>query len=490
MTSGNLGGALLLLIACALPVFAGGCSEETEAPAVSMNPWLSGQRLRARLREGGGTSIFLGWVDSELDTACEFLPDDSGVLHCMPITHDNSGAFADADCSERLALYYGSDLCPAPPDGVPEFVTLTLEPRPQTCAGELARSGVWRRGAAYGGEVYFLSDLGCLLGGPNDSAYELGEPVDAVTFVSAKLEEVPFDTGLAARRILAADGAEQTIAVIDQTLETPCLGYLEDYVSAYDDRCVAGHTELVTGQLPFSDAACTEVANVAPLWEEPEGCPPRDRLLVFGEAVGCESSFEVREVGAVLPASISLYDTSGDGSCELESPAEAYLEQGALIPPESLPRLASRFVGDGTLQARAWVDAEGAVMMLLGSQFHDAQADQDCALYEIDGSLRCVAGRGDEGVYLDDACTEPVVPVYEGCTDPPQTGVVIRTTDNCAVVGHAYAVGAAVPTPATLYTSVAGSPCTEATVNAAATYHELGDELPASTFPEVREFVE
>lgn len=484
-------------LACAMGLGAVGCSDKVE-PSVLGDAWQSGSRLRARVLEGGGARALLGWLDSELGHRCEFGPDDGGVLRCMPVTHDFGSAFADAACTERVAVHDAS-VCP-PELGGPLGVVKLFEadPRrtPALCYDHwsaLPPSAVWRRGAELAGEVYSLAgDGACTASQPDGAVYALGDLVDPATFVGAEVRDVPFDPGLAARRLVAEDGAERTIAVLDAALGTLCTEWLTDSPSSYDDRCVAGHLlGLGAVNARFSDASCTEDAQVAPILDTPEGCPPRDTLLLYG-GDSCEQSFEVRAVGPVV-SGVGLYQSAGD-ACVVESPAEWYHAYGDLKPPDTMPLLAARFVGDGPLQTRAWLDTTGAVVMQLHTQLRDARAGTYCGVFEIDGSLRCVVSGGGYPEYLDAACTQPVVDLGDrGCpNDPAPPTVVVQTTDNCAVVGRAHALGPTLPMPAMLYEAPPhmNTPCTPVGVNLAATYHAVGEVVPAETFPEVREVVE
>jgi hypothetical protein len=93
----------------------------SEPPLDQTPPFESGDRLRARLLDGGqGAVAFVEWHDTELDTPCVFHTASDGVMRCLPWNDAASPHFSrfdvhylDPSCSEAVVLFRNSAELPA-----------------------------------------------------------------------------------------------------------------------------------------------------------------------------------------------------------------------------------------------------------------------------------------------------------------------------------------------------------------------------------------
>ena len=74
----------------------------TDASAEALPDYRSGTRLRARLLTAeGGSALFKGWHDKDLDFDCAFGPAEDSMTRCLPQSRSLND-FADAACANRV----------------------------------------------------------------------------------------------------------------------------------------------------------------------------------------------------------------------------------------------------------------------------------------------------------------------------------------------------------------------------------------------------
>jgi len=73
----------------------------------------SGTRMKMRVGtgiNGDGSRDFRGWYDSVLNINCVFRKTEDGLLKCIPeLTSLKDQRYADASCTDRLAVFYADD---------------------------------------------------------------------------------------------------------------------------------------------------------------------------------------------------------------------------------------------------------------------------------------------------------------------------------------------------------------------------------------------
>ena len=67
-------------------------------------PFVDGSRLQAVVQDAdNGAVAFEHWQDTQLGTACQFVPTTDGKYHCAPM-QNNTIAYADASCTMKVAV--------------------------------------------------------------------------------------------------------------------------------------------------------------------------------------------------------------------------------------------------------------------------------------------------------------------------------------------------------------------------------------------------
>jgi hypothetical protein len=76
--------------------------------------WVSGSRLRARLRVGAdGSKSLAGWRDTKLGVDCFFLLAGDGKLRCLPEQAGTASHFSDAGCTQPAMIVTKGCAAPA-----------------------------------------------------------------------------------------------------------------------------------------------------------------------------------------------------------------------------------------------------------------------------------------------------------------------------------------------------------------------------------------
>ena len=107
---------MAILVAAGVSVVTASCSSSSAgAPAAAttdggaeasddaLPDYRSGTRLRARLLTAeGGSALFTGWHDKELDFDCTFGPAEDSKTRCLPRPGSLNSDFADAACTTKV----------------------------------------------------------------------------------------------------------------------------------------------------------------------------------------------------------------------------------------------------------------------------------------------------------------------------------------------------------------------------------------------------
>ena len=118
----------------------------------------SGSRIKMNVGStADGAKMFLGWIDTQLNTGCSFYSAADGKTRCLPAGATGSFYFSDAACTMPLITSF------AGPNPTPSCPALNIPPVMYTgtsipCGGGLR---VWQRGASYAGQVYFQPSSTC-----------------------------------------------------------------------------------------------------------------------------------------------------------------------------------------------------------------------------------------------------------------------------------------------------------------------------------------
>jgi hypothetical protein len=350
----------------------------------------SGTRLRRRYFEpetGPGAVQTIDLFDKDLGVGCTFEKASDGELRCLP-NKLGDVYYADATCSAQPFFVGGSTCSQA-------FGKIT------------GRDALFKRTAtpailAPGATMYYPSSSasgGCqaitMTNAERMGAY-VAEEVPVTAFAHGKLIDEPRSGGLLVRYAEGDDGSRIALEVRDKLRDTRC-----DLLSE-PGRCMP--TE--TAQLGlFSDASCTNgvAVRVASL--------PAPQLLVEVLAAnGCATGHKYYHAGAKLADGAQLYQLTPGGACTtaLSTPGRSYYARGPLIDSlDVFPAVKTRDEGAGPIQARRYVDADGAPLGQ-ASTFWDATKGEECAASKYtDSSYRCVASNSAQyvhGYWSDAAC--------------------------------------------------------------------------------------
>jgi hypothetical protein len=326
---------------------------------------------------------------------------------------------------------------------------------------------------AYGGE--------CISFGPWDATsgyrvYRLGEEVPPETFVGAEITTEPRSDRLAARVMIADDGARQVIGVIDRRSGTSCA------IVGWIDSTVCVPTTLAWSVGEFADDRCTSrigySSALAPFGAESDACAPgavieladrcsRRRLFAVGEPVTL--AFRPDAAGTCAPA-----DRSG----------HLLWLRGPELAPDALPATGEIGLGSGRLRARYASTENGSALFASASRFIDTQTGTTCVPELLcDGSRRCLPDFAVfELFYEDAACTVPLIARDAECEAPIPTIVRIATGE-CAREDDVRRIGASISGTAVF--SRADGTCGTADPGSDFVLHRLGDAIAGSSFAEV-----
>ncbi len=398
-------------------------------------PWRSGDRLRARVIDGGdGALLFAGWYDSELEVDCGFQVVADGSIRCLPRVPSVGEPFIgdfylDAGC-ERPGrfIFRPGDLPPflLGGDGATQD-PLRCDPDARPPHDRLFRPVLIERPR----EVYSGTPGNCTVSGglpPPDSGVEVVElqPVPFESLVGA-VEEVDAHGEVSARGFRGDDGSLEVESLAgpdgkECDLFEPVAG---------SPVCVPAGTPVTSVLDLFADGACSEPLLVVEV--DHQLCPDNVLGLVSeGTCTGARG-------GPGLPTRIlemSRFESGRVFKRAMPSNlCEAIVTSGSVnvramgSAVGDLPRLEVASVGTGRLRAHYGLSSGGVAARnpdvtdrsrRLPYWFEDTARGEVCVITDIGtGELRCLpasASAGEGPVYLDPACTEPaLLSQLDGC---------------------------------------------------------------------------
>lgn len=398
-------GLIIAVVAGAL-VSMPGCGDD----AAPRPPWVSGDRLRAAVVDGGdGAVAFRGWHDRELGVACAFATAADGVLRCLP-TDTAYLVFRDAACTERAAVSFARPDCPGPVyAAAPSGLGCPDDPR-----------ALYPVGAALGvGPVYFDRDGTCepFLSAP---LYAVGPAVEPSRFVAAHVRIEDHGDGLAARVATTDDGARQVLSLADATGASCGRLELSDGASV----CV-GSVAYQAPQLYTDDACAGPTAAVT------DRCQPAPDVVVDDAGVALAAG--------ALPAPVYV---GANDTCAVDDSYTAWT-RGRTATAADFPAAPTITTGAGALQLRWASDAAGAP--LVSEAFVDTARQATCTVARLDGDAgRCVpptmTWSTPPSSFADAACTVPAWPLYGDQGPSTLIGVTSAGACGAAHIDHLYVV--------------------------------------------------
>ncbi len=377
----------------------GDAAAETDTGASEVEPYRSGDRLRAVVeRSSEGLERFSHFHDSELGVDCFPAQATDGEDRCLPRTYVTA-AFSDADCTQPAAISH----CEVLPQWVRSFV-------PSQCPELLDRGSVWLVGTP-ANTLYRRNADGECMTNPGWAGFHVVE-ADPEEFVAVDADIEDADGGVGYVTVSSSDGAHAQLGPVDTARGLWC--QVNENVA--EGRCVGFDTALARDDL-HTDAGCG-ASDVAWHIYGAECMPP--------PAVRHDGGSLSRVGEALDPA--DLYQGSSDSAC---APFESGLGgQYFAIEPwsgDGLPAAEVTTIGEGRLRARRVVTADGTAVAPVPATWYDSELDMPCSAQpSIDGPTVCAPtnSAAPPNFFADAACTVPLrrqdnpSPIWLAFTEP------------------------------------------------------------------------
>jgi hypothetical protein len=327
-----------------------------------------GTRLQVEeLRSGDMPPVFVTFHDSEHDLDCAFDTAADGVLRCLPrynptlpqVSHE---LFLDADCTERVAI--GSPTCVPERDSfISESASVTdCETRTVT----MLRATLLETGL----DLYSTAGGTCAPQGQTNEIYRYFSVSEAAPelFVPGEIRIVTSPTRLSVERLVAEDGAFQTLALADPNVDRRCRAFGRgdgslcvpavqfsgrDYRAA-DDQC----------EVPLSLPTCEEPLYIA------------DYDVESGEYQFFEAGPE--HTGTVY---------GGVGTCEEVTDEGTFYGIGDPADVNAFAGVWSTRLGTGRLRHSALLD-EGGTLLAVGASSGD-QILSETGIFDTEFGSSC-----------------------------------------------------------------------------------------------------
>lgn len=457
----------------ASPAPTAGSDGGPDASTETLPDYRSGTRLRARLLTAeGGSVIFAGWHDKDLDVDCTFGPAEDSKTRCLPDLAYASTEYADAACTMKIVANTAG--CAAP-----KFASSGSS----TCS---AGPALFRVGAKVSLAIAYAkqADGSCGAGSPTatEDVYAVGDAVAASAFVSATSVQQARGARLAMIYLQADDGAVQALEPYDLARKAAC------QVTTKGTRCIP--TGLSFQEDVFSDGMCLTPAALRPAAGYGCDLPPNVVLRPNPAAMCFTTDALYAEVGAKLAGPI--YRKQGTCGPITVADGDSFYEIGTPIPMESFAGVGNKEDGAARVKARSAITETGE--HLFARVLFDSERNEECRpAPTADGMSRCIfAGDASSNAdsFSDMGCANPVAATYpQGCAPPPFIELATAGAAACASpTVRVFKVGAKI-TPTMLYKQTSTG-CLVVSPAAATDYYDAATEVPASAFAPVQTIVE
>jgi hypothetical protein len=445
----------------------------------------SGQRLRARVLDGGGgAAAFIGFRDLELARDCEFAIAADGERRCLPVARDGSIYYLDSACTQPVYRQSTGTECK---DSVAPYVIHVSASA--ACARD-QRTRVYSVGGQRAGAVaYAAVSGGCEPVGLVDCLHTVAEEAPG-QFARATIATEAVGTGFAIEWAESEDGARAISALRDTVHDVLCS--LQSEIRS--DTClplsaaqVRGGAAEASGSL-FGDVACSESRAVLDIGRD--ACTPASIAVVREQNECGASQATAYELGSAIDVA---YAKNGSGCLRFSPPAGQKVY--ALADPLQLdtrPALQLARGGTERLAVRYYATASGTPVQYDALQFYDSKLSRVCERRVMaDGTRRCVPVGGSAaiepaGPFRDADCTEPLVAVPQAnvagvCSPAPEYA---QRTDASNLLVAVYDLESKLrEPPATVY-FVSDAECTGRNPKPSVGYHPLGGRLDLAVLRE------
>ncbi|MBV8756083.1 MAG: hypothetical protein JO257_02335 [Deltaproteobacteria bacterium] len=437
-----------------------GDGADTGSAGSTFTPWWhSGPRLRARLLVGGGDPIFYGWHDTALASDCQPTLASDGVERCMPFRARVGPYFADAACTQSLAIVYkgtcGSD-------------SYAFD----DSAGSVTEYPI---AGLFAGTVY-QNVGGCTIASLpiNTEAHIIGAAAQPTQFLASTYHRQQVGSFLHSFNDYA-DGA--TIDIGSLVLgNTSCAPQLTQLGPA---PCTAGARRATLG---YSDAMCTKPVLI---WARTPYDPPTASELVVYPPQACDSAYTYYQTIANVTG--PSYYIKHPGSCDMiPTPGNVVMYTATQMADPSPTGTIVKGPDRGRIGTFYWIGPD-QVGIAVGN--FDQQLGLPCLPFNAsDGMLRCLPQAAVRETANENAsCTGSIGNLAGECFGvPPLSG---PTYSSC--IDNGVRVRPLTASFASASLSYDGA-CTTIDLPNGIGYDatSLGSELPPSMFPALAEMIE
>ncbi len=482
-------GLKAILVAVAVMLAACGStssSDDTDAQLAERISHSSGARLRARVAESGGATIFLGWTDTKLGVPCRFALAEDGVMRCIPATSKPA-----SDCGGELVMT--EPIVIAPPVCDARYPTIGSSPVVDITMGAPRYAVTWSVPPCGAAQVTVYRAGGKPKACGAAPGYETtsAERVDPSELVSAKVELLDRGPRLAAQIAVAEDGAREVLGIFDRSRNATCHAMT---VSSGKAVCVTGDLAYVVPGTYFADQACAPGTEVGHGYSK---CAAPTALVL--RTSSCEEPRLV-ELGPVVENALVNQRTTAN-SCGPEPSGtpgwgekKTFYRAGAPLGHDTFGAVTEAPVRPGRrMTTHVWQSASGEPIALASngsiSSIHDTSLGGACTPVLLGGTLRCAPApaviRNQLTLYADAECTDALVTSYaaaEGCPNTvPRPKMVVLHTIPCA--DELRAIGADYTGP--IFTRAASRACLPEVRSPSTLVHRIGEVIDPSRLEEI-----
>ncbi len=445
----------------------------TSDGGTTINPELverGGMRLKLTTYVGDGVRVHGEIYDSELGFECRFyVASTDGVTRCLP-RPVSADVFADANCSQRLAIYHECETKPQYARVAASAVTCEPQPTKFFPIGVDVPSPT----------LFYETQNGCQPYGPAapDFRYAaVGPEVPPSTFVEVTSKSVHVAPNLDVLFYESADGLHALAG-----MRVPSHGGVScSFESAEGSmRCLPQGLAVGNMRGDFTSAQCTtELAN--------SNCSTFALARRF--ATSCPSQTRIYHVGDAYTGDAGGGFRKASGSCVAQAlPSLSFRVVGAEVP---VTEFAEGVVVPSTATTRLRADRlrlpDGSTVALFVGRttaaFDTVKGTSCSQSVGPDGKLRCFPNSASSSEFLDDACTIPIARVWKGTCDVPKFYKAVRGTGCSARRAYGPLLGKRATT--TVYArATENAPCTSRDVPEYDVY-DVGPELPETEWAEL-----
>lgn len=466
-------------------------------PGPEAETFKSGTRLRAVVLDaGGGARSFQYWYDTTLGVECTFEYAWDGEVYCLPLGRP-ADRFRDLNCQEPVAVVDDCSRGDTYFRSVPAW-----EGQVNQCGYDRLDRGRWLEifraiGTARVDQLQYGAGEACYVERVPDQEIFLLEPAPLTSFVRGAVALQDRGLMLGVWRVLAEDGAEEDLAMVDLSRNQEC-----DPVLGLD-QCAPNSALTYVREDLFARGCAQSLAGGT----SNPGCQPELALEWELPSGPLCSRGAARLRTLAEPYSGPVY-RNDEGQCQPReglSPSGLFTV-GPLVNRLYFPAVERRRVGSGGLQVERYFSSSLNPLPSYESVF-DVRTGNRCELAPDEndpGASACLNPEEIAGAYLayaDPGCQLPlgVQWLYDnlGCQEQPRSLVLIGPRPSlgrwCAT-GPTRLFEVGPPHQGPVYTTNWQGRCEPLDLTTPQGFrvypHQLGAQRSLEGYPRVRQIIE